>query len=136
MIPENDFKALSGMFADVEPKVEQAPEAQDVNDHDHPFTIGFKNGSSIRGLGKSFFIKDAIESMAQSMQGLGRAFRGSGGIVMLHDDFDELFQKLTTDADITRSRRIWEGHTIKRGTSEKEAFKTKTRGRLIGRKSW
>lgn len=136
MIPENDFKALSGMFADVEPKVEQAPEPVE---EEQPFTIGFKNGAIITGrsLGKSSFMRDALESMAQSMQGVGRAFRGSGGIVMLHDDFDELAKMLTVDSlSMTRSKRTYEGHTIKRGTVEKEAFKTKTRGRLIGRKSW
>ena len=136
MIPDSDLKALSGMFADVEPKpvVVQTPEPVE-----EPLTIGFPSGALITAAraGKSIHMQGFLDSI----QKLGRAFKyTSGGIGMvIHDDFDDLEKMLTCDSlsmMAGKSKRTYMGHIVKRDKAEKEAFKAKTRGRLIGRKSW
>ncbi|UKL15041.1 hypothetical protein hairong_137 [Pseudomonas phage hairong] len=141
MIPESDLKALSGMFADVEPKpvVVQTP---DPVEEEEPLTIGFPSGALItaRHTGKSRYMQDLVDSF----QKLGRSFKmAPGGIsLVIHEDWADL-EKLMGNTDGIHpapgfnktSRKLFvPKNTLSK--SEKEAFKAKTRGRLIGRKGW
>lgn len=146
MIPDDALKAQFGMFADVEPKpVVQTPESLENEGH-HTLTL-----PTI-----SF---DSLAMMSDSFQKLGRSLKStSGGIsisMMVIDDCETLLRDEETFKDIDIKTRFLEmatngyhdgvHHTMRgrillpkipKNKAEIEAFKTKSRGRLIGRKGW
>lgn len=148
MIPDDKLQALSGMFADVEPKpvVVQTPEPVEES-----LTIGFPSGATItaRHSGKSAYIQEFMDSI----QKMGRSLKSMpGGIGVVFDDLESsLDEKALRGTGIrfletgtngnhdglhyTLQRRIFLPK-IPKNKAEIEAFKTKSRGRLIGRKGW
>lgn len=139
----NELQALSGLFADTDdkPVVVAAQDVVGRLTEDPLFKIvGFKGGIGLSRLGKpSLSLEQATMAFAESLKNIGvmqetrkiaRGFGGAKADLFIYDECEAMLTMGTL-----RNRPLY----IPKMPKDKaavEAHKTKSRGRLIGRKSW